>query len=1084
MLKDRLTIYCLVVAACSILLSGCGTEELPGSRDYFEKHIVGMFEQRCLACHGVKEDAYEAFMADGNEAFFYFPITSNNTIEDVDTAYEVTRGHHRVAYGEEARFSPILRSPLAEEYGGVPHKGLDIFYSSEDPDYQTLLAWVDREITGHTEPSPELSEQERYFRDAVQPALVRNGCFLSSCHGPLSFTDLKLQPPLPDGSFSTEMTRENRRAVLGELTRFVNLGGELNRSRLLVKNIPIAQGGVHQRGGNNQFFEGYEDADVKTLLQWMELERGALNRQLTIAGKPLGPEQRPGEVKGLVFIRGPRHTPRKYFDFDAFYPGSNIIFFDGREETPLTRYEHAEIQALDVSYDARKVLFSMRQTEEEGFRIYELDLASRKVKQLSFAGNRLADGTLVHHIDPVYTPGYQDEHDLSDVAVSYASNSAGAYAASEPWGILGEADTPTGTPSKTVLLDRQRHEKAGAFDGLRISFVQGPNKGEWRTIVKHTKNKLVLDRPLPDALDIRTIYVIDKRDAHYAPAYDIWRFIPGRFEESHARMTWGFNQERRPTVRSSGEVMATTVRNLGYQDDKPVFNGAIFRMQAGGFDFHPHGGERSQYALHSDAREMPEGLEIKTLQDPRNYWGGGQLALVDHGFGASTEPNNPVDNIPLTEKFDEASFSSLPRYISEMVTFDPNVNHTGFSSGGAFRDPYPLPDGRILVAHTDKALDHLDPDADPDWDIWWIAFPGSLQTEDRHRIGAYKKTRIDKIATDQAEYHPRPVVIRLQENRHHPLAHQKFVQGLEPKNIYGVKRMPEGTPAEIEVYDFNLIASFLTNFTQTGSRDIPPAEAIKYVRAIGVLPLSREDVEGIEDADPQATAVSKGVHTRKLIIGELPLEPDSSLYLEVPPNVAWIVQALDKDKRALYTLQRQFYTQPGERFTLSIPRSKFVNTCGGCHGSLTGDPMENIGPPDIVTEASRVMATWDPQERKRRIPAAKGARLTDYISIDFVKDIQPVLDKHCVACHSSGALDLRGTPTRHYSIAYESLLQLRDPASGNFADKKYVNEREALASQSPLIDKLMTADHRYLSDEELLLLIRWVDIGATFKGVF
>ncbi len=65
-------------------------------------------------------------MADGNEAFFYFPITANNTIADVDTAYEVTRGHHRVAYGEEARFSPILRSPLAEEYGGVPHKGLDI----------------------------------------------------------------------------------------------------------------------------------------------------------------------------------------------------------------------------------------------------------------------------------------------------------------------------------------------------------------------------------------------------------------------------------------------------------------------------------------------------------------------------------------------------------------------------------------------------------------------------------------------------------------------------------------------------------------------------------------------------------------------------------------------------------------------------------------------------------------------------------------------------------------------------------------------------------------------------------------------
>jgi mono/diheme cytochrome c family protein len=249
-----------------------------------------------------------------------------------------------------------------------------------------------------------------------------------------------------------------------------------------------------------------------------------------------------------------------------------------------------------------------------------------------------------------------------------------------------------------------------------------------------------------------------------------------------------------------------------------------------------------------------------------------------------------------------------------------------------------------------------------------------------------------------------------------------------------------------------------------------------------VLPLQRADVEGIIDADPHATAVSKGVHSKKLIIGEVALEPDSSLYVEVPPNVPWIVQALDKDKRALYTLQRQFYTQPGERFTLSIPRSKFLNTCGGCHGSLTADPMDSIGPADIVTEASKVMATWNPQEQTRRAPVAQGARSSDFIAIDFVRDVQPLLDRHCVGCHQGGGLDLRGKSTRHYSVAYESLHQLRDPRSGNFAAKKYINEREALSAQSPLIDKLMSPGHRYLSDDELLMLIRWVDIGATFKG--
>ncbi len=1088
-MKFNITInYILVVCSC-FMLNGCDSvlnfmSNKSASQAFFKDKVVPVLENRCLSCHGINADAYSDYMLGENKNYFYFPITTQNKISDSELAYKVAISHRRVEYGEAAEFSHIVRSPLTEEYGGVAHKGLDIFYSTDDTDYQLMLEWLNKEISEHPEKQKSLSASTQFFKDEVQPALVRNSCFLSSCHGPASFTDLKLLPPLPNGEFSNEMTSKNKASVLGDLTRLVNLGGDLKLSRVLVKNIPIESGGVHQRGGNNQFFENYDDVDVKKILQWMAMERDDLFKNLTIQGKPLLNDL-PGDEKGIVFIRGPRHMPRKYFSFDEFYPGSNIYFFDGVSESQVTFFKNEEIQSLDVSYDARKIVFSKRHSRDTGFRIFEIDLESKEIKQLSTATDKKDD--VVHHIDPVYTPNYSlDNHqgyDLSDVFISYASNVVGDYVASEPWGIIGEVDN-TDNPSKTIITDKQRHEKAGTFTNLKLSFVKGPNKGLWRKIIKHTKNKLILDKALPHALDINSIYVIEQPQRNYSSAYDIWRFKPGSFKESNRRMTWGFNQERKPTVRTSGEVMATSVRNLGYQDDKPIFNGAIFRMQAGGFDFHPHGGERSQYALHTDAREMPQGLEVKILQDPRNYWGGGQLALVDHGFGSSTEANNPMDDIPLTEKYNEVDFSSLPRYISEMVVFDKNINHTGVSEAGAYRDPYPLVDGSILVSHVTNKLDHLDKNADPDWDIYRINFDASLQAEDRHQIGTYKKTRLDKISTDAAEYNPRPVVIRLHENRHHPLKHQKFVHGLKPEVVDGVKRMPTNTPAEIEVYDVDLLAAFLTNFTQTGKRNILPKGIIKYVRAIGVFPLTKQDTQNISDDDPFATAVSKGVHTKKLIFGEVALESDSSIYVEVPANVAWIVQALDKDKRALLTLQRMFYTQPGERFTLSIPRSKFVSTCGGCHGSLTREPMQGIGPADIVTEASKVVATWNKQEQKRRSPSAKGKKLTDYISIDFVKDIQPILNKHCVKCHSGGGLNLSELKTRHYNQAYESLHQLRDPQSHDFADKKYINEREALSSQSPLIDKLMTKDHNYLDDKDLLMLIRWIDIGATYKGVF
>ncbi|RKZ61210.1 MAG: hypothetical protein DRR08_09290 [Candidatus Parabeggiatoa sp. nov. 2] len=1086
---------CIFISASIVLMSCNKTSD----DTFFTTKVVPILENKCATCHGIEQDSYDKFMASGNEGYFYFPLKEGRIV-DVETIYKVSISDDRVDFDEKARFSRLLRNPLTEDYGGIPHKGLDIFYSTDDKDYQTLHTWVAQEIAKNPNTTPELSAHIQFFKDEVQPVFIRNGCFLSSCHGPLTFTDLKLQPPMPDGVFSEAMVRSNRASFLGKVTHFVNLDGDLNRSRLITKNIPIKEGGIHQRGGNNQFFESFADEDVKTILKWLEMEKAEVAAHLVSEGEPLSGL---GETQGIVFIRAPRHTPRKYFEMEPFYPGGNIFLLAKKtgkfSSTPvkLTDFENAEIQALDVRYDAKKLVFSMRKTEPNGFRIYELDIATKQITQMSFAPSKLKDGTLIHHIDPIYAPA-NEEHtqfgeDLSKVSIVYASNQAGAYISSDVFGIIGEADSATMLSisgevehtTKQLLYDKQRPEKAGTFTGRRIYFVKGKNAGEWRTIVQHQRQALILDSALPYEVDKNTVYVIEQPHSNYQSAYDLWRFMPGKYEKSNVRMTYGLSQERRPTLRTSGAVMVTTVRNLGYQDDKPIFNGAIYRMQAGGFDFHPHGGERSRFQLQSDSREMPEGIEVRLLHDPRNYWAGGNIALVDHGMGTSTEADNPMDDIPLSEKYDEVEFSSLPRHISEVMKFD-GYTHTGVSPKGAFKDHYPLTDGNILVAYTKEKLDHLDPNADPNWDIYTIQFKGSPQSENRRNVGAYELVKIEAASSEElAEYNPRPVMVRLKEHPNNPQHHQKFVKGHQPKEVDGVLRMPEGTPAEIEIYDFGLLASFLTNFTQTGDRNPLPHDAIKYVRVIGIFPLSKADVQPIDDDDPFATAVSKGVHTKKGIVGEVPLEADGSLYVEVPPNVAWIVQALDANKRAVYTLQRMFSTQAGEKYTLSIPRSRFAGSCGGCHGSLTEKPTDGIGPFDIVTEASKVMATWNKQEHKRRNPAAKGAKMTDFISIDYVKDVQPILDKQCVKCHGSHtALDLTGEKTKHYTRSYETLHRLKEPDSGNFADKKYINEREALSSQSALIDLLMTQQHRYLTDEELLTLIRWIDIGATFKGVF
>jgi len=1148
----------------------------------FANRIIPIFERRCsVACHGVDKDSYENFLEKDpiNAIAFYFPYdpeTGKIQADDVEQVYKVAVAHDRINYAEQPRFSPLLRAPLAEEYGGMPHRGLDVFYSSDDKDFQVMKEWLADEIAAHREKNPPPQENVAYFQQHILGLMERNSCFLSSCHGSQVFNDLKLVPPLPsddigtetaiESGFSRQMVLANRAIMLGKVSRLVNLGGDLKQSRVIVKNLPISEGGIHQRGGNRQFFESFQDQDVKHIVHWLELERKALAGHLTSEGAPID-EGELGKVRGMVFIRGPRHTPRNWFSFDEFYPGSDIFLLPLRQgetladasATPIniTAPFHdspVEIQSLDVRYDMKRIVFSMRSEGEKGFRLYELELDDGpfrvigKPRQISFAAATLDDGTVIHHIDPVYMPGPEDKagHELGEVAIAFASNESGQYAQSDLWGILGEADGGSGT----TLLDRQRPEAPGTFTGRRIVMVAGPNKGEWRTIVAHqaisgkgSGARLELDRPLPNKLDRDTVYVIEKDGGAVRSSYDIWRFVPEsvamdphggghepeqaaelsprqRFHNTRHQMTYSYAQERRPSARTSGETMLTSVRNIGYQGDKPVFNGAIYRLQAGGFDYHIQGGNRSRYPLYSDSRELGNGLEVRLAHDPRNLWSGGLLVLADHGFGINLESDNPVDDNPYSVDVDaDASgvvFSSPPRFISAQVNlFDEQgelgITHTGVSPGGSARDPYPLLNGSLVTSFTARELDHLDPNADPDWDLYLLEFVKSPHREAGDKAGALRRLKISAASSELAEYSPRPLMLRLKEKAERPIHHQKFgsrALTTPPIESNGFQKMPDGLPGEVECYDYPLLQSFLTNFAPTGAKDFhiqqgnpdgsrtADDQLFKYVRVIMQLPTSKQELQPIntdfKQGDPFADAVSSGVHTRRVIVAEAPIEDDGSFYLEVPSKVPLILQGLNGDRMALHSMNRWFYLQPGEKLTFGIPRSIFPLRCAGCHGSLSGDPFDGIGPVDLVSASSRVMATWNKGEQRRRVAYGFDHAGDETIGIDFHADVQPILNHRCRTCHQSetgpAGLDLRDIETTHYNRAYESLHQLRDPASGNYADKRYINEREALSSESRLVQSLIGKQGRQhlqgeaLSDDEMLTLVRWIDLGATYKG--
>ena len=1044
----------------------------------FADRVVPVLNRRCGNCHGVLEAAYHPMQleAENRTRLFWIADPSGRitTPEQIQIAYRQCTTERKegstlfkpIDHAAPPLASTLLRDPLAEMYSGAKHP--EVFATPDDPDLQTMIEWVEMEIATKPEAHRPLeTEAEKFFAENVVPIMVRKTCFGANCHGPLAFMDLKLEPGVPTLAerFTPDMHRANRLAMLGKNTRLVQLSGDIEQSKQLLKNIPVEQGGMVHKGGNNFFQKG--DPDYEVLRRWLEIEKKAASRRMNA---PLG------EQRGIVFVRRPPGTPERFFEDDAFHPGGDLIWRVDGDETNLTAALHpdrpADVRAPTVSYDARRVAFAMRRSFDEPFNIWEIELASGAARQLTFSTD-----PKIHFLDPLYAPDPDDAkgNHLDRVCLVLVSNREGQWCASSPEGILGEAEEGT----REVIVDQERTERAGTFDGRTIRFVRGTNTGQERVVRRHKPGRIVLDRPLDEPCDSTTHYVIDA-EVRMAPKYDGYRMRlaePGREAETFAatltRMTYSVSQVRRPSMRSSGEVVFSALRT-GWQDGRPLFNSALFRVHVDGSNFHIHNGSRSQVPIFADDRELPNGLEIRIGRDADSWWGG-LLMLSDHQFGPTIEWNNPHDNLDHPYRAGEPSHSEH-RFVPGWLSLDPAVTFGGVSPGGVYRDPYPLPDGSIMVSHAPGPIDLSDPEAAPNFDIVRLVPDPAFQSPDGYAPGKFRREVL--VAGAASEVWARPVVVRQKEPVHKKLKLQKDLFGA-PVKVRGFTGYPDGTPAVLKLFDLVLIESLFEQIVPVGGRHLhaefcptcgevtPEIDQVKYARIIGAQPQH----EG--DTGPP----------RRFIIAEVPLEEDGSFYVELPSGVSWDMQSLNAERMALRWSNRWLYCLPGEKHTLSVPRQLYAQTCSGCHGSLSGSRFDTLRRPDVITSASRTLAVWDSKRHGKRLPANySGTRPPQITAIDFKRDLQPILEAKCTGCHSGdqpdGDLNLAG------SGAPDALLP-------------FVEYREALAIESYLIEKLSgrelhsgrmlegdtphPAEHP-LSHDELLQFIRWIDLGAMRHG--
>ncbi|MCX7048880.1 MAG: discoidin domain-containing protein [Candidatus Sumerlaeota bacterium] len=205
-----------------------------------------------------------------------------------------------------------------------------------------------------------------------------------------------------------------------------------------------------------------------------------------------------------------------------------------------------------------------------------------------------------------------------------------------------------------------------------------------------------------------------------------------------------------------------------------------------------------------------------------------------------------------------------------------------------------------------------------------------------------------------------------------------------------------------------------------------------------------------------------GTFTLERIVGTVPVAADGSAYFEAPALRSLFFVALDENNLSVKRMQSFCTVQQGE--TLG---------CVGCHESrVKTQPAGGARPLALTRPPSRIEPIADVPE-----------------VLDFPRDIQPILDRHCLRCHDSGhrkgGVVLSGDRGPMFSLSYYALTARNQIADGRNRPKSNYPPRALGSSASSLMKKLDPEHHDVkVSASERARLRLWIEIGAPYPGTY
>ncbi len=270
-----------------------------------------------------------------------------------------------------------------------------------------------------------------------------------------------------------------------------------------------------------------------------------------------------------------------------------------------------------------------------------------------------------------------------------------------------------------------------------------------------------------------------------------------------------------------------------------------------------------------------------------------------------------------------------------------------------------------------------------------------------------------------------------------------------------------------------------------------------------------------QDFDQQHSPVSfNAALGLRVQYGIVPVEEDGSAHFVVPADRNIFLQALDANYEEVQRERTFVDYRPGE-----------VRACVGCHEMSKDIPPSSSQRPIAMTKPA-VYPQPQPgdfpakpvTQNEETNPAIEAGRIPGYRTLSYHRDVQPVLDKHCVACHGGeptaenvtenvaenrsenvaengvkqpkSSFDLRGTETTFFCVSYENLMRWNalptigenHPKAGN---NHYLPPYSLGAKASKLTPYLSPSHYNVnLTLEERLRITTWLDANGQYYGTY